>query len=126
VRRFKIILGVTMPLCLYACTNTASPGDGEPLVNTADIVVGTGVATLSWAPPTQNVDGTALKDLAGYYIYYGKNPDQLNGIIRVSDPSETSHTVDHLGHGTYYFRVVPFTARGVKGSPTPLVSKSIP
>lgn len=115
-----------MTVCLYACTNTASPGDAASMMNTADIAVGTGVATLSWSPPTRNVDGTVLKDLAGYYIYYGKNPDQMNGIIRVSDPFETTHTVDHLGHGTYYFRVVPFTARGVKGSPTPLVSKTIP
>jgi hypothetical protein len=30
-----------------------------------------GQATLSWDPPTTNVDGTPLTDLAGYKVYYG-------------------------------------------------------
>jgi len=126
VRTSAVIIAVTMTLCLCSCTNTASPDEGVPPLNTADLPGGTGVATVSWTPPTRNVDGTVLNDLAGYYIYYGKDPNALNGIIKVSDPFETTHTVDHLGHGTYYFKVVPFTARGVKGSATPLVSKTIP
>lgn len=28
------------------------------------------LVTLSWVPPTENVDGTALADLAGYQVYY--------------------------------------------------------
>ncbi len=71
------------------------------------------------------MDGTALNDLAGYYIYYGKNPDDLNGVIEIFDPYATTHTVDHLDPGTYYFKIVPFTAKGVKGSASPLVSKTI-
>ncbi len=30
-----------------------------------------GSATLNWQPQTQNEDGTALVDLAGYHIYWG-------------------------------------------------------
>jgi hypothetical protein len=86
----------------------------------------TGTATLSWMPPRRNLDGSALKDLAGYYIYYGKNPAELNGEIRIFDPYATTHTVDHLDSGTYYFKVVAVTATGVKGSESSVASKMIP
>ena len=33
--------------------------------------VGLGSMSLSWTPPTQNTDGSALTDLAGYKLYYG-------------------------------------------------------
>ncbi len=36
-----------------------------------------GSATLSWKPPTENADGSALTNLAGYRIYYGRNRDNL-------------------------------------------------
>ena len=41
-----------------------------------------GSATLSWMPPTENADGSALTDLAGYRIYYGRNPNTLNPVDR--------------------------------------------
>ena len=33
--------------------------------------VAVGSATLSWTPPTQNMDGTPLTNLAGYRVYWG-------------------------------------------------------
>jgi hypothetical protein len=121
------IIGLTATFGLYACSRTASTVDvGSPMNITADLANRTGVATLSWVPPRRNLDGSALKDLAGYYIYYGKNPVDLNGEIRIFDPYATTHEVDHLGSGTYYFKVVAVTANGVKGSESSLVSKTIP
>src|SRR5690606_15160435 len=38
---------------------------------------GSGSARLSWTPPTENLDGSALTDLAGYVIQYGNSPDAL-------------------------------------------------
>jgi hypothetical protein len=93
---------------------------------TADLAHRTGVATLSWVPPRRNLDGSALDDLAGYYIYYGKNPANLNGEIRIFDPYATSHKIDHLDSGTYYFKVVAVTTHGVKSGDSSLVSKTIP
>ncbi|MBM4220223.1 MAG: hypothetical protein FJ171_11500 [Gammaproteobacteria bacterium] len=40
-----------------------------------------GAATLSWYPPTTNSDGSALTNLAGYRIYYGRNPNDLTRAI---------------------------------------------
>jgi hypothetical protein len=125
MRTFTRIIGLTATWCVCACSETASTGDGGSVMKKAEFSTGTGVATLSWAPPRRNMDGTALNDLAGYYIYYGKNPDDLNGVIEIFDPYATTHTVDHLDPGTYYFKIVPFTAKGVKGSASPLVSKTI-
>jgi hypothetical protein len=127
MRRCTRIIGVAVTLALYACGKAGSGVEDEALMNaSAHIATGTGVATLSWVPPKQNQDGSPLQDLAGYYIYYGKDPANLYGVIRISDPAAVAHTVDHLAAGTYYFKVVPFTANGVKGSASSLVSKTIP
>jgi len=127
MRRSTTIIGMTAIVSLYACGSTSSTGEGGSSVNTTPaFATGTGVATLSWAPPTRNLDSSALDDLAGYYIYYGKDPAALNGEIRIFDPLATTHTVDHLAPGTYYFRVIAVTGKGVKGGGSPLVSKTIP
>ena len=86
---------------------------------------GTGTATLSWIPPRRNVDGSALSNLAGYYIHYGTSPTNLNRTIKLSDPYMTTYTVDNLGTGTYYFSIVAFTTTGIIGNASPPVSKTI-
>jgi Fibronectin type III domain len=127
MQRCTWLIGVALAFELQACGKTASSVHADPAMNTTpDVANRTGTATLSWAPPRRNLDGSALNDLAGYYIYYGKNPDDLSGEIRIFEPYATTHTVDHLGPGTYYFKVVAVTANGVKSSETSLVSKKIP
>ena len=39
--------------------------------------VATGSATLSWLPPTTNIDGSPLTNLAGYKIYWGTSADDF-------------------------------------------------
>lgn len=43
-----------------------------------------GTAMLSWNPPTQNMDGTPLTDLAGYKIYWGTESGNYTNNINVS------------------------------------------
>ena len=38
-----------------------------------------GPAALSWTRPTQNTDGKALNDLAGYRVYFGTSPRPVYG-----------------------------------------------
>lgn len=64
-------------------------------------------------------------NLAGYFIYYGRSPSNLNATIKIPDPYVTTYTVDKLGPGTYYFRVVAFTATGIRSSASATVSKTI-
>jgi len=87
---------------------------------------GTGVATLSWMPPRRNSDGSPVSNLAGYYIYYGTSPTNLNHVIKLLDPYVTTYTVDDLSSGTYYFSIVAFTSTGIKGLASPPSSKTIP
>jgi hypothetical protein len=72
------------------------------------------------------MDGSRLTDRAGYYIYYGTDPENLSGIINISDPLAITYTIDQLGSGTYYFRVQAYTATGIRGASSITVSKVIP
>ena len=123
VSRFATICITAVLWTLCACsrrtpipTDTAQPSLSSP---------GIGTATLSWEPPRRNRDGTAIVNLAGYFIYYGRSPTNLNVIIKIPDPYVTTYTVDRLTPGTYYFRIVAFTDDGVNGSSSPTVSKTI-
>jgi hypothetical protein len=67
-----------------------------------------GDATLSWTAPTQNTDGSALTDLAGYTIYGGTVQGGPYGDVSISitNPATTTFTVSGLTDGTTYFFVV--------------------
>ena len=115
------ITAVLLTLC--ACSRRApTPIDA---VHPSLSPPGSGTATLSWEPPRRNADGSAITDLAGYFIYYGKSPTNLSVTIKIRDPYVTTYTVDRLGPGTYYFCIVAFTATGTKSSVSPTVSKTI-
>lgn len=64
-------------------------------------------------------------NLAGYLIYYGRSPSNLNVTIKIPDPYVTTYTVDKLGPGTYYFCIVAFTDKGIRSSDSLTVSKTI-
>lgn len=87
--------------------------------------VGTGAATLSWTPPTQNSDGSTLSNLAGYRIVYGRSADALDRSISVTNPSVSSYVVENLSAGTWYFAVSSVNADGVASDATNVASKAI-
>lgn len=66
-----------------------------------------GEATLSWTAPTQNTDGTALTDLAGFKIYAGLVQGGPYGdvSITINNPTTTTFVVPGLAEGTTYFFV---------------------
>jgi hypothetical protein len=70
--------------------------------------------TLVWDPPTKNVDGTVLKDLAGYRLYYGTRSGEYPNKIAVEDPHATKHTIYELSPGTYYFVITAYDESGVE------------
>lgn len=76
--------------------------------------VALGNTTLSWTAPTQNEDGTALSDLAGYKIYYGRDSGSYSNEIRIDNPSVTTYVVDNLTQDTYYFVATAFNAAGTE------------
>lgn len=75
-----------------------------------------GSVTLSWTAPTENSDGSTLIDLAGYKIYYGRNPGNYDQDIRIDNPSVLTYVVEQLSSGTYYFSATAFNSAGIESA----------
>jgi hypothetical protein len=84
-----------------------------------------GMVTLSWLPPTQNDDGSALKDLAGYRIYVGQDPDTLSRVIVLNNPGLTRYAVDGLSPATWHFAMTSFNRKGQESTRSATVSKQV-
>ncbi|MDB6091106.1 MAG: hypothetical protein JWN85_3890 [Gammaproteobacteria bacterium] len=88
--------------------------------------VSNGSATLRWVPPTQNTDGTAITNLAGYHINYGNSASSLTQSLDIPDPTATSGTVQGLTSGTWYFALASYNGDGTSSALTTPVSKFFP
>lgn len=84
-----------------------------------------GTVSLSWTPPTQNEDGSALVDLAGYTIVYGPSSNKLHESIRVENPGLDRYVIDGLPAGTYYFALKAFNNSGAESGLSNVVSKVV-
>lgn len=84
-----------------------------------------GSATLSWTPPTENTDNSALTDLAGYRIYYGSSSGVYPNSIDISNPAISSYIIGNLSSNTYYFVITAYTANGVSSGYSNEVSKVV-
>jgi hypothetical protein len=87
-------------LPLFAITVQPAPQEGAVLVG--------------WNPPTENIDDSPLTDLAGYNIYWGTDPIALTENVTIAEPGVTSHLVENLGAGTYYFAVTAFNEQYIE------------
>ena len=138
------ILGV---LLLSACndtatTNSQTPGiSGQGNSGRAGLIVRPPSATpapaastptvidtsaqLSWVPPTQNSDGSPLKDIAGYHIHMGASASTLTTVVDVPNATATTYTVNSLTAGTWYFGISAYTTTGVDGEISAVGQKTI-
>ncbi|NIA18329.1 MAG: hypothetical protein GWO79_00385, partial [Actinobacteria bacterium] len=67
--------------------------------------------TLTWDPPTTNVDGTPLTDLEGYRVYYGTASGNYD--TNIDATNVVSYEVEGLIPGnTYYFAVTAYDTSG--------------
>lgn len=89
--------------------NAASPistGDDGTTPNPPSNVTASGgyaIATVTWDPPTQNTDGSALKDLFQYRIYRGTSSNPTTLIGRVSGEAFTESGL--ANNQQYYYRI---------------------
>ena len=109
--RFALAAGFLLALT-YGCGGAGS-GDTS---NAADSSPGSssGTVTLSWTPPTQNMDGSYLTDLAGYNIYYGLTEGQYSQRINIDNPGIATYVVTNLSPNTYYFVATSYNTNGVE------------
>jgi hypothetical protein len=84
-----------------------------------------GAATLSWTVPTQNDDGSALTDLAGYRISYGRSPTELAWAIDIASPGITTYAIDGLKPGTYYFSVRAYSVSGAQSAASNVATRAV-
>jgi hypothetical protein len=73
-----------------------------------------GAVTLTWTPPSRNVDDTPLEDLTGFRIYRGSQPGELAPRARVSGSGISSHFIEDLQPGLYYFALTATNAMGIE------------
>ncbi|HEY0941112.1 MAG TPA: putative Ig domain-containing protein [Steroidobacter sp.] len=104
---------------------TASATLGPFSITVNAVGAGGGSATLSWTPPTENSDGSALTNLAGYEVHYGQNRDSLDQTVRLDNPSLTSYLVENLSSGTWYFAVVAVNSAGTTSPLSNTASKTV-
>jgi hypothetical protein len=107
-----------------------SVSDGDESSSLADFnitvdAIALGSATLSWYPPTRNVDGSALTDLAGYRIYYGRDPTVLGRTVAITNAGLTSYVIENLEPGQWHFVMTSVNSQGVESRRADPVSKSI-
>lgn len=84
-----------------------------------------GAATISWTPPTQNSDGSALTDLAGYSIVYGTDANAMTQVVQINNPGLSSFVVDDLAPGNWVFAVKSVNTAGAESSLSNSATKTI-
>jgi hypothetical protein len=84
-----------------------------------------GSASLQWTAPTRNTDGSALTNLGGYRIYFGSSPSSLTQTQQIASTSTTSHVLNNLSAGTWYFAVAAYNTAGVESAKSGVGSKTI-
>jgi hypothetical protein len=94
-------------------------------VKSATTTPSTGAATLSWTPPTHNVDGSTLTNLAGYRIYYGTSSSSLTRTISINSAGIASYVITDLSPATYYFAITAYTSSGAESARSTVVSKVV-
>ncbi len=112
-------------------TNIAiSVTDGKDTSKLSDFAISVnqiaaGQATLSWTPPTENADGSALTDLVGYRIYYGTNPNNLINVVVLNNPGLSRYVVENLTQAQWHFTMTSVNSEGVESARSPTATKTI-
>jgi hypothetical protein len=88
---------------------TCSNAEGSAIAMVSVAI--TGLLSLRWQAPTENVDGTPLTDLAGYRVYYGVASRNYSDTAEVDDADTTSIDLQ-VGAGSYYVALTALDADG--------------
>jgi hypothetical protein len=108
--------------------NLACSGLGGTVNDTVSVTVvlnSTGTALMSWTPPTENTDGSQLRDLAGYRIHYGTSPGSYSTTIDIDNPGLSSYMIEGLANSAWYFAMTAVNASGIESEFSQEVSKTI-
>ncbi|MGH8301687.1 MAG: fibronectin type III domain-containing protein, partial [Steroidobacteraceae bacterium] len=104
-------------------TTTASTGSSS--TSSSPPTATAGAVTINWQPPTENIDGSSLTNLAGYNIHYGTASGKYTQTITVSNPGLATYVVSSLTPGTYYFTVAAVNSSGTESPLSSEVSTTV-
>ena len=112
----------------YRIAYLIGDGHAQATLNPFEIEVtqvALGSVTLAWTPPTTNVDGSPMTDLAGYRIYYGRSATTLDQIVPVTNAGTTRFVVDNLSPATWFFSMTAVNSAGVESTLSTVVSTNL-
>ena len=105
--------------------STNPPPSSSPPAPSSSPPAAAGTASLSWAAPTTNIDGTPLTNLAGYIVSWGTSAGALTHTARVATASTASYKVTNLSPGTWYFDIAAYNNVGLQSPLSSVVSAVI-
>lgn len=105
----------------------ASAGSGTTGTVPGITQTATGVASLSWDLPLTTAGGKPLRmsDLAGYRVYTGTAPYNLQPVATINDAGTGEYTVTGLTPGIHYFAVTAVDAEGGESAFSSVESKRV-
>jgi Fibronectin type III domain len=110
----------------FLLSGCIDPGaDPASATSTGSASDGSRTATLSWDAPTSNNNGTPLRDLAGYRIYYGSSPEDLSHTVQIGTVGLQTYVIDDLEAGTWYFAVRAVADNGTESTLSDIAVKTI-
>ena len=115
LNRPLLLLGLFLLVVSYAPSQQFLHASSGPYSDTA---------LLSWTPPTEREDGSALTDLAGYVIYYGLASGEYTREVEVG-AGLSSYMIEGLSDGTWFFVMTAKDSSGLESDYSNEVFKSI-
>lgn len=89
------------------------------------LVAVAGSAVLSWERPLVNTDGSALTNLDGYRIHYGRTAGELVSTIQLNDENALGYVVTDLADGQWFFAVSAFNTQGAESALSNVASTTV-
>ena len=86
------------------------PDPNAPILSAGEVTSLT--STLDWIPPTMNVDGTPLLDLAGYNVYLGPESGMYLDFRHLDNPGLVTYVLDLPSSGPWSIVITALDSAG--------------
>ncbi len=86
------------------------PDPNAPILSAGEVMSLT--STLDWIPPTMNVNGTPLLDLAGYNVYLGPESGMYLDFRHLDNPGLVTYVLDLPSSGPWFIVITALDSAG--------------
>jgi hypothetical protein len=80
---------------------------------------------LTWMPPTENEDGSPLRDLSGYKLYWGTEEGAYPNSVTIDNPGVTRYVIENLTPATWHFVMTALTSQGLESEHSNLATQEV-